>query len=285
MRVSNISRVPKLPKIRRMSLREIQATQIANDFNYPSTTSANKWATRGQNQVAPEIHNSISSNAELPRDLRNNEQQKSFFRRPWFLIFAAIFCFILIIAIVAIVLASTHNDTATQKSAIVKSEISTSMICSSTDHGLIAILNRSSPSGWISYSYNYSAIKTTPTLLFGFETDNMHRFYLDTVSVVDNNVSSIELLTNPSFENSTMNILGWITSCETTCASQIVSGLECSGLSGNCFMVYCNTSNSSISFLSQSFMATIGNTYTISFMLNHVGNPSTGIMSFYLDVN
>ncbi|CAF3903568.1 unnamed protein product [Rotaria sordida] len=264
MRVSNISRVPKLPKIRRMSLREIQATQIANDFNYPSTTSANKWATRGQNQVAPEIHNSISSNAELPRDLKNNEQQKSFFRRPWFLIFAAIFCFILIIAIVAIILA---------------------MICSSTDHGLIAILNRSSPSGWISYSYNYSAIKTTPTLLFGFETDNMHRFYLDTVSVVDNNVSSIELLTNPSFENSTMNILGWITSCETTCASQIVSGLECSGLSGNCFMVYCNTSNSSISFLSQSFMATIGNTYTISFMLNHVGNPSTGIMSFYLDVN
>ncbi|CAF2959146.1 unnamed protein product [Rotaria sp. Silwood2] len=159
------------------------------------------------------------------------------------------------------------------------------MVCSSTGHGLIALLNRSIPSGWISYSYSYSATKTIPTLLFGFETDNMHSFYLDAVSVVDNNATSIELLTNPSFENSTTNALGWITSCETTCTSHIVSGLECFEYSGNCFMAYCISDLSFIFFLSQSFMATIGNTYTISFMLNYIGSSSTGHISFYLDVN
>jgi hypothetical protein len=120
--------------------------------------------------------------------------------------------------------------------------------------------------------------------MFGFETDGAHIYYLDAVSVVDNSASSIELLTNPSFEDSTINVTGWITSCESTCANQIVSGSQCFGSSGNCFMAYCSTGHSSIFFLSQSFMATIGNTYTISYMLDQAGNSSTGIMSFYLDV-
>ncbi len=145
-------------------------------------------------------------------------------------------------------------------------------------------MNGSIPSGWTSYSYNYSATETSPTLLFGFETDGTHTFYLDTVSVVDNSMPSIELLSNPNFENSTINATDWIEPCETTCTSQIVSGSQCSRSSGNCFMAFCTVDNYSISFLSQSFMATIGHTYTISFMLNLAGNSSTGITSFYLDV-
>jgi len=158
------------------------------------------------------------------------------------------------------------------------------MICSSTDRGLIAFLNESIPSGWTSYSYNYTATKTIPTLLFGFETDNRDTYYLDDVSVVDNSIPSIELLINPSFENSTLNATDWIQLCETTCNSQIVSGSQCFESSGNCLMTSCPVDNSSIFFVGQSFMATIGNTYTISFMLNHVENSTTRIMSFYLDV-
>jgi len=158
------------------------------------------------------------------------------------------------------------------------------LICSSADRGLIARLDETIPSEWISYSYNYSATQTTPTILFGFETDGTHAYYLDAVSVVDVNAPSIELLTDPSFENSTINATEWIQSCETICAGQIVSGSQCFQSLGNCFMVTCPSDNSSISFLSQSFMATIGNTYTISFMLNHQGNSSAGIITFYVDI-
>lgn len=149
---------------------------------------------------------------------------------------------------------------------------------------MIAFFNESIPSAWASYSYNYTATQITPILLFGFKTDSTHAYYLDDVSVVDSNASSIELLTNPSFENSTISATDWITSCETTCTSQIISGSQCFGSSGNCFMAYCNANSSSISFLSQSFMAIIGNTYTISYMLKQGGNSSISSVSFYLDV-
>ena len=158
------------------------------------------------------------------------------------------------------------------------------MMCSSTDRGSMACLNETAPSGWILYSYNYSASKTAPILSFGFETSGAYAYYLDDVSVVDVGAPSIELLTDPSFESSTSNNTAWTQSCETACANQIVSASQCSGSSGNCFMAFCPNGNSSISFLSQPFSATIGNTYTISYMLNHLGNSSVGSISFYLDV-
>ncbi len=120
--------------------------------------------------------------------------------------------------------------------------------------------------------------------MFGFETEGAHTYYLDAVSVVDVNAPTVELLTDPSFENSTVNGSNWIQSCETLCDGQIISGSQCFQSSGNCFMMTCPDDNSSISFLSQSFMATIGNTYTISFMLNHENNSSAGIMTLYLNI-
>ena len=44
-------------------------------------------------------------------------------------------------------------------------------------------------------------------------------YYLDSVSVIDNSAPLIQLLTNPSFENSTITITGWIQSCESTCSA------------------------------------------------------------------
>ena len=158
------------------------------------------------------------------------------------------------------------------------------LMCSSVDRGLIARLDETIPCEWISYSYNYSATQTTPTLVFWFETEGAHAYYLDAVSVVDLNAPTIELLSNPGFENSTVNASNWIQSCETPCAREVISGSECFRTSGNCFMVTCPDENSSISFLSQPFLATIGNTYTISFMLNHQSNSSGGVMTLYIDI-
>jgi hypothetical protein len=160
-------------------------------------------------------------------------------------------------------------------------------MCSSSGRGLTAYLNGSTPSGWTSYLYNYSATKTEPIVMFGFETDGLQMYYLDNVSVVDSSAPLIELLNNPSFENSTTSADDWFTSCQSTCgdvASQIFSGPQCSGSSGNCFMASCTSGGSSISSLSQSFVATIGNTYIISYMLNQAGGSNNGTMSFYFDV-
>ncbi|CAF4888094.1 unnamed protein product, partial [Rotaria sp. Silwood1] len=104
MRISNISNIPNRPIIQRMSQRELQEIRTSNDLNYPSMTSTSKWINRSQSQVIPEIHNSVRLSEGLPRNLNNHEQEKSLFRRPWFWIFAAVFCLILIVAIVAIVL-------------------------------------------------------------------------------------------------------------------------------------------------------------------------------------
>ncbi len=66
--------------------------------------------------------------------------------------------------------------------------------------------------------------------------------------------------------------------------TEIVSVSQCFVASENGLMASCSVDNSSIFFVSQSFMATIENTYTISFMLNHVRNSMIGTIAFYLDV-
>ena len=157
-------------------------------------------------------------------------------------------------------------------------------ICTNTDLGLIVSVNATTPSQWTFYSYNYTASTNAPTLFFGFETNLGHIFYLDDASVIDISAPSLELLTNPNFENSTINATGWNEPCNTTCSREIVSASQCSGASGNCFKVSCPPGNPSIFFLSQQFQAIVGNTYTISFLFNHQGNFIVGSASFYVDV-
>jgi hypothetical protein len=120
-----------------------------------------------------------------------------------------------------------------------------------------------------------------PTLVFGFSTGGSAYIYLDNVSVVDNNASSIQLLNNPSFENSASNLTGWTTWCASSCntgyAGKVLANSSCH--SGNCYIDHCHTPD--YDYLVQSFPAAIGHIYTISFWLQLVG---TGTLKFYANI-
>jgi hypothetical protein len=134
--------------------------------------------------------------------------------------------------------------------------------------------------GWTQVTYNYTALSTMPTLIFGFSTGTSSYNYLDDVSVVDTNASSIQLLINPSFENSTSNLTGWGTWCATTaiCGTgfpgQVLTNSSCH--SGNCYYDHCHQTD--FDYLIQSFPATIGRIYTISFWFQQTG---TSILKLY----
>lgn len=117
--------------------------------------------------------------------------------------------------------------------------------------------------------------------MFAFSAGSSVYIYFDDVSVVDNNASSIQLLDNPSFENSTSSIYGWTSWCTSSCGSgfpgQILNNGSCH--SGNCYFDHCH--QPSYDYLVQSFSATIGSMYTISFWLQMVG---TGTFKFYATV-
>lgn len=166
--------------------------------------------------------------------------------------------------------------------------------CSSSGHGTFASLNLSTPSSWTRYSLNYTAVTKMPILIFGFQTEPARIYYLDDVSVVDVNAPTIELLDNPSFENSTTSLTGWTLWCFTSCGSSpnrvanVTSGSNCYLSTGNCFEDNCPTSG--INFLAQSFSATIGHIYTISYRLIADGGGGGGTSfpnaynHFYVDI-
>lgn len=151
--------------------------------------------------------------------------------------------------------------------------------------GLLAHLSGTSPSQWISYSYSYTATATTSTVFFGFEADLAHVFILDEVSIMDTSAPSLELLNNPSFEDSTMKATSWNEPCHSGCTREIASGSECSGGAlGKCLKVSCPNGNPSKFILSQSIQTILGKTYTISFKFHHQGNPNIGRNSLYLNL-
>ena len=123
--------------------------------------------------------------------------------------------------------------------------------------------------------------------MFGFVCDGSGQRYwfLDDVSVVDVNASSMQLIQNPSFDNSTSALTGWSQWCTSTCptgqAGQITSGSNCT--STNCYMDHCY-GGGVIDFLSQTFSATIGHVYTISFWLIDYGTGPNGATKAYVDL-
>ncbi len=135
---------------------------------------------------------------------------------------------------------------------------------------------------WTQFTYNYTALSTMPTLIFGFSNGGSGYSYLDDVSVVDTNASSIQLLNNPSFENSTTLLNGWttwcgnVTYCGTGFPGQVLANSSCH--SGNCYYDHCHTN---YDYLTQSFPATIGEPYTISFWLQQMG---FGTIKFYAEI-
>lgn len=160
-------------------------------------------------------------------------------------------------------------------------------MCSNSGHGtLVQVVNGAIPASYILYSYSYLAATTEPVLVFGFETDPGNDLYLDTVSVVEINAPSLQLLNNPSFENSTTAVPGWVVWCSSTCTSGspqagATFGTLCYGSTGNCFIANC--AGSGIAFVGQSFSTTVGHYYTISFRMKQGGGP-TGQTVFYADV-
>jgi hypothetical protein len=138
---------------------------------------------------------------------------------------------------------------------------------------------------WTLYSYNYTATNPAPTLSFTVHSGPAHETaYLDDVSVVDNSAPSIQLLNNPSFENSTSTVAGWVIWCTSSCISsgdggQITTSGCHSGSGSNCYMDHCNAG---YDFLGQSFPATVGHNYTISFWLY---KNSGGGGTFYANIS
>ena len=135
---------------------------------------------------------------------------------------------------------------------------------------------------WTQTAYNYAALSTAPTLIFALSAGGLAYNYLDDVSVVDTSASSIQLLINPSFENSTTNLTGWTTWCATAACNSgggalgKVTTSSCN--SGNCYIDHCR--NPSYDYLVQSFPVTIGHIYTVSFWYKTSG---FGVLIF--DVN
>jgi hypothetical protein len=139
--------------------------------------------------------------------------------------------------------------------------------------------------GWTLYSYNYQATNAAPVLSFTVHGGGAgETSYLDDVSVVDNLAPSTELLNNPSFENSTSTVTGWVIWCTSSCTSggdggKITTSGCHSGSGSNCYKDRCN---SGYDFLGQTFSATVGHNYTISFWLYKNGG---GAGYFYANIN
>jgi len=116
--------------------------------------------------------------------------------------------------------------------------------------------------------------------VFGFQAGASDNNFLDSVSVVDNSAPGIQLLNNPGFENSTTALTGWTTWCTSGCgtgnAGKILTNSSC--YSGNCYLDHCQ---GSYDFLAQSFSATVGHNYTISFWFQQTGG---GNMKFYANI-
>jgi hypothetical protein len=128
--------------------------------------------------------------------------------------------------------------------------------------------------------------------MFGFTCDpgggNPTRYwFLDNVSVVDVTAPAIQLIQNPSFDNSTSVLTGWTQYCTSTCpngttnAGQVATGSNCT--STNCYMDHCY-GGGAFDLLSQTYSTTVGHIYTISFMIIDYGTGPNAGSKAYVDI-
>jgi hypothetical protein len=136
------------------------------------------------------------------------------------------------------------------------------------------------------YAYSYNATKTVPTLLFGVEAPTTTFIYLDDISVVDTSNTTVQLLKNPGFENSSTALTGWGVWCSSGCGSGSVGTIITNATycrTGNCYRGQCSTTNSD--YLVQTFPAVIGRTYNISFWFLRVKSGfSTATATLYVGI-
>jgi hypothetical protein len=138
----------------------------------------------------------------------------------------------------------------------------------------LAELTGNANTSWVSSICNYTATRTAPILIFGFDASSAMYIALDDVSVVDIAFPSIELLNNPSFQNSSSGPTGWTQWCSYTCGSGTAGNVTSTGCrTGRCYASKCNSGG--LDYIGQAFAATIGRTYNISFWSQRVRFLST----------
>ena len=92
---------------------------------------------------------------------------------------------------------------------------------------------------------------------------------IDDVSVVDTSNSSVQLLVNPSFENSTTGPTGWTAWCSSSCGGASegkVTSSECR--TSRCYQSGCNGGGAD--YLGQAFFAIVSRTYNVTFWSQRV---------------
>lgn len=153
--------------------------------------------------------------------------------------------------------------------------------CSSAKSTSIANPNGNGNTTWVLYTGTYTANKTNPTLIFGFDANSAMFILLDDVSVVDTTNSSAQLLTNPSFETSLSGATGWTPWCTSSCGGNGGNVTTAGCRSGRCYRSLCSGANA-VDYLGQAFSAVIGRTYNITFWSQRVrfstgspGSPAT----------
>jgi hypothetical protein len=105
--------------------------------------------------------------------------------------------------------------------------------------------------------------------MFGFQGYGGGDYnYLDSVSVVDVSAPSIQLLDNGGFDNSSSLLNGWTTWCTSACGSGSGTIISSGCKSGYCYVDHCQAN---YDYLTQSFSATVGHIYTVSFWLSLAG--------------
>ncbi len=134
----------------------------------------------------------------------------------------------------------------------------------------MAVVTGTTPLAWTQNTHNYTANKTTPLLIFAIGSSNATYIVLDDISVVDTHNSSIQLLANPGFENSSTIPIDWTVWCTSSCVNgtggTIISS-GCHNNTGNCYKSQCN---GGFEYIGQTFSATIGRIYTVSFWYQRV---------------
>lgn len=156
--------------------------------------------------------------------------------------------------------------------------------CSASEPSSLATLTGNTNTTWLPYIYNYTATKTNPILVFGFDASNTMYIALDDVSVVNIAFPSIQLLRNPSFENSSSYPVGWTQWCASQCYGGSEGEIKSSGCRTNrCFISPCVVG---VEYLAQGFAATIGQIYNISFWSQRVryNSANNNAVTFYAGI-
>lgn len=130
---------------------------------------------------------------------------------------------------------------------------------------------------WLPFTTTWTSNRTNPMLIFGLDGSSTTYLAIDDVSIVDNMNTSVQLLTNPSFDNSSSSPVGWTPWCSYTCSvntTGIVSSSNCR--TSRCYLGSC--AGGGVDYLVQAFTAIVGRTYNITFWYQRVrfgGTAST----------